>query len=339
MVCPHAGRPRAAVQAAAFNTFPTTSRELALEVFAILRELDPAGWRDSLAAAARERLEWVADQVDELLRSAPPGEVFAGLQARLQELARALAEYTPQLGLSSAERDEAWMRLRGQLALRYDALARTLRELEVHVPSLRPTNYKRNVFHVASALFCLLLVEVLLTQPQLAITACSVMVWAWTAELTRRRWPAINRVLMRAMGPVAHPHEHWRVNSATWYSTAIALLALTGEPIAQVSGVVILGAADPLAAIVGRRYGRHKLIHGRSLEGTLTFVAAGWLVCAAILTALHDLPFATAALIALGGTIPGAIAELLSRRVDDNFSIPVSAAAGAWATLHLLGLG
>lgn len=320
-------------------SFPSTSRELALELFALLRELDPAGWRDSLSVAARERLQWVADRVDELLRSAPPSEVFAGLYERLQELARSLAEYTPQLGLSPGQRKEAWMRLRGQLALRYDALARTLRELEVHVPSLRPTNYKRNVFHVSSAIFCLLLVEVFLSQPQLVIASSAVMIWAWGCEICRRRWPAVNRALMRMMGPVAHPHEHWRVNSATWYSTAIVLLALTGEPIAQVSGVVILGAADPLAAIVGRRFGRHKLVHGRSLEGTLTFVAAGWLVCASILCWLHALPFATAALIALGGAIPGAIAELLSRRVDDNFSIPVSAAAGAWMTLRLLGLG
>ncbi|MEZ4449639.1 MAG: hypothetical protein R3B09_09175 [Nannocystaceae bacterium] len=327
--------------AATINSFPTTSRELALELLALLRELDPAGWRDSLSAAARERLQWVSDRVDELLRSAPQTEVFAALYARLQELARALDEYTPQLGLglSSAERKEAWMRLRGQLALRYDALARTLRELEVHVPSLRPTNYRRNLFHVANAVLCLLLVEVLLTQPQLAFTACSVAIWAWSCEISRRRWPAVNRALMRVLGPIAHPHEHWRVNSATWYSTAIALLALTGEPLAQVTGVVVLGVGDPLAAIVGRRFGKHKLLHGRSLEGTLTFLASGWLAAAAILTWLHALPLGAAALIALGGAVPGAIAELISRRVDDNFSIPVSAAAGAFAVVHLLGLG
>lgn len=335
-----AGARLVVVQAATIPpSLPLSSRELALEIFALLRELDPAGWRDSLGAAARERLQWLADRVDELLQSAPPSEVFAGLTARLQELARALAEFTPQLGLASDERKEAWMRLRGQLALRYDALARALRELEVHVPSLRPTNYKRNLFHVASAVLCLLLVEVLLEQPQLAIASGAVMVWAWGCEISRRRWPAVNRALMRVMGPVAHPHEHWRVNSATWYSTAIFLLALTGSPIAQVSGVVILGAADPLAAIVGRRFGRHPLVHGRTLEGTLTFVAAGWLACVGILTWLHGLSLATAGLIALGGVIPGALAELFSRRVDDNFSIPVCAAAGAWAVLAILGIG
>ena len=38
-----------------------------------------------------------------------------------------------------------------------------------------------------------------------------------------------------------------------------------------------------------------------------------------------------ALLIALGASIPAAVTELLSRRVDDNFSIPIAAATGAWA--------
>ena len=32
----------------------------------------------------------------------------------------------------------------------------------------------------------------------------------------------------------------------------------------------------------------------------------------------------------VGAAIPAAVTELLSRRVDDNFSIPIAAAAGAW---------
>ncbi len=325
------------VQASASYAVPVSSRELALEVFALLRELDPASWRESLSAAARERLQRVATLLSELL-STPSSEVFAGLRERLTELARLLDEFTPQLDQGAAECREAWMRLRGQLLLRYDALARTLREFEVHVPSLRPTNYKRNVFHIASAVFSLLLVEVFLTQPQLAVVAGAVMIWAWSAEIGRRRWPAVNRLLMRAMGPIAHPHEHWRINSATWYSTAIFLLAMTGEPIVQVAGVLILGVSDPLAAIIGRRYGKHKLVHGRSLEGSLTFLVTGWIAATALLMGVHTLPFATAALISAGAALPATFAELFSRRIDDNFSIPVSAAAGAWLTLQLLGL-
>ncbi len=324
------------MQASIPYAVPISSRELALEVFALLRELDPASWRDDLSSAVRERLQRVTALIHELLSTAPTSEVFAGLRERLSELSLLLDEYTPKLELGANECKETWMRLRSQLSLRYDALARTLREFEVHVPSLRPTNYKRNVFHLASAVFALLLVEVFLSQSQLVVASAAVTLSAWSTEFGRRRWPGLNKALMWVLGPIAHPHEHWRVNSATWYSSAIFLLALTGEPVVQIAAVVILGVSDPLAAIVGRRYGKHKLVHGRSLEGSLTFLFSGILAATALLISLHSLPLTTALLISAGAALPATLAELFSRRIDDNFSIPVSAAAGAWLTLQLL---
>ncbi|MCA9634888.1 MAG: N-6 DNA methylase, partial [Myxococcales bacterium] len=68
------------------DTFFPSARELALEIFALLRDLDPAGWREGLATAARERLERVSAQLRELLDLAPSGESFIGLRERLGEL-------------------------------------------------------------------------------------------------------------------------------------------------------------------------------------------------------------------------------------------------------------
>ena len=324
------------MQASIPYAVPISSRELALEVFALLRELDPAGWRDDLTSTVRERLQRVTALIHELLSTAPTSEVFAGLHERLSELSQLLDEYTTKLDLGANECRETWMRLRSQLSLRYDALARTLREFEVHVPSLRPTNYKRNVFHLASAVFSLLLVEVFLSQSQLVVASAAFTLGAWSTELARRRWPRLNQALMWMLGAIAHPHEHWRVNSATWYSSAIFLLACTGEPIVQIAAVMILGVSDPLAAIIGRRYGRHKLVHGRSLEGSLTFLFSGIIAATVLLISLHSLPLTSALLISAGAALPATLAELFSRRIDDNFSIPVSAAAGAWLTLQLL---
>lgn len=318
--------------AALASDFYPSARELALEIAALLGDLDPARWRAHLTDAARERLTRVEALLAEVRALAPTSETFAALRDRLGDLATSLDEYAP-----TGEGREAWMRLRAQLLVRYDALARVLRELEVHVPSLRPTNYKRNLFHISFALLALTLLF-LLSQPALLGVAIGFFVWCWGCEIVRRRSPAVNRALMKVLSPFAHPHEHWRVNSASWYSAAILLLALTANPLLQVCGVVILGFADPAAAIVGRRYGRHKIIHGRSLEGTLAFILVGALAAFLLLLARHGLPLSTALLVALGAALPAALAELLSRRVDDNFSIPVSAAAGAWLALHLLGL-
>ena len=98
--------------------------------------------------------------------------------------------------------------------------------------------------------------------------------------------------------------------------------------------IAVLGLADPAAAVIGRRFGKHRLIHGRSLEGTITFVIVGF-VAAFSVGLLHLAPPA-AAVGALGASLLGALAELTSRRIDDNLSIPLASAAGAWALLQLL---
>ncbi|MGB1275120.1 MAG: diacylglycerol/polyprenol kinase family protein [Nannocystaceae bacterium] len=144
---------------------------------------------------------------------------------------------------------------------------------------------------------------------------------------------------MKVFQPVAHPHETWRINSATWYASALVMLALTGEPIVQTTAVVVLGVGDPIAALVGRRFGRHKLINGRSVEGSLAFLVTSACAAAGVLLALHGLSLVAATTIALAAAVPATFAELVSRRVDDNLTIPLSAAAGALAALGIVGLG
>jgi dolichol kinase len=313
----------------------TTSRELAIELLDLLRELDPARWRVDLEEAAQARLQKITEMLEELRATAI--SEFDGLSERCSELLGDLNKYAPDVDLKSAECREAWERFRVQLQPCYEALADTLRGFEIHIPSLRPTNYTRNAFHVASAVFSLCLVEFFIDRPSgLLLAALAFALSGWTMEISRRRWPAANRVIMRVFQPVAHPHETWRINSATWYTTALVALALTGEPIAQASAVVILGVGDPLAALVGRRYGRHKLINGRSREGSLTFLRSSGAAASAVLLTLHALSWQSAVAIAFGAALPATLAELLSRRVDDNLTIPLSAAAGALVVLGLL---
>lgn len=153
---------------------------------------------------------------------------------------------------------------------------------------------------------------------------------AWTLESGRRVWPAMNSVLMRMFGLVAHDHERDRVNSGTWYATALFGLALATSPLVCSLAVLVLGVADPAAAAIGRRFGRTRIAAGRSLEGSLAFVFAGTLAAFAMLRVFYGtLPVGEAWALAAGAAVAGALAEALLHRVDDNLSIPLAAAAGA----------
>lgn len=305
------------------------SHVLALELHDALRELDPVRFRTDRGARVRERLAELEVRVTALVEGslADPG---MALRQKLRDLAELLRSRLPTPDV--APKGAAWVELRARLMQAYEALAASLRTHAMDVPSLRPTNYTRNLFHVACAAVALAVI-VLIPNHMLWVVG-PFFVAGWTMETTRRASARVNLRLMRLFGPVAHPHETHRINSATWYTSALLGLALVAPFEACAVGVVVLGLGDPVAALVGRRFGRTKLLHGRSLEGSLAFVLVGFLgALATLLLAYPAIALPTAAMMAGAGAVAGAVAELLSHRLDDNLTVPWSAAAACWLVM------
>jgi dolichol kinase len=81
-----------------------------------------------------------------------------------------------------------------------------------------------------------------------------------------------------------------------------------------VSSLFILSIADPLSSLLGSRFGRVRFL-GKSLEGTMTFFAAAFLI-------LWIFSFSIP--IAVAGAFIASLTELFSSRpIDDNLSIPL----------------
>ena len=189
--------------------------------------------------------------------------------------------------------------------------------------SRRPTNYTRTAFHMTSGVVSLSALLLLPGRVWVFAIAGSLAVVCWTLEILRRTRPALNEKLMGLFRHIAHGEERHKVNSSTWYATALALMAAGAPTLPSALGVVVLASADPAAGFFGRRFGRTHLLEGRSLEGTLAFFAVGAIT--AFLTALFvsdSSPLSALALAVVAGAT-GAIAELFSRRLDDNFTVPV----------------
>ena len=140
---------------------------------------------------------------------------------------------------------------------------------------------------------------------------------------------------MWLFGRVAHPHEHYSVNSATWYVTALVVLAVLASPATAAVAVLVLAIADPAAAVVGRKLGRTRLVGDRSLEGSLAFVVAGFAAAWVTLSVFHaELLPSSAFAVAIAASTTGAIGEQLSGPLDDNLVVPLAAAIGAEAALY-----
>jgi dolichol kinase len=155
---------------------------------------------------------------------------------------------------------------------------------------------------------------------------------AAAVEAARRWSPAFAAGFQAHFGPLLRGgEEHRLLTGATTLAvgcTAAAVL-VPGHP--AVAGILLAGLADPAAALVGRRFGRHRYPGGKTLEGSLAFFAAGALVLMALPGPGPAAAMAIAAAVALleAPTLP----------VDDNLYLPPLGAAIAAILSGAAGLG
>lgn len=321
------------------------SRTIAEELYLLLRLLDSSQWRVELEQV-HQQLQDLSVRLRDAVESpdfTKEREMLSGLQEKLQTLAHLVREARPDGELTAKQLKEHWNHFRAKTVPAYEALVANLRLQDIHLPSLRPTNYNRNIFHVTSAVVVFLLLQHVPQIYLLPWIAGAFTLWAWSMEIGRRFNPRLNDLLMAAFGKMAHPHEHYRVNSATWYASALYLMSLAIPHVsfgllAAGLGVLVLGFGDPSAAIIGRRFGRIKIRSGRTLEGTLAFVVIGSIISLVGLSIYTpQLAFSQTLVVAVAGATFGAIAELFSQRLDDNFTIPLSVMLGSVLTFMVLG--
>jgi len=168
-------------------------------------------------------------------------------------------------------------------------------------------------------------------------TATALLVLMWGIEAFRFSYAPFNRWLLQITRSMARPHETNHLTSATWYMCAAFLLAcLWNLPVATLA-IVICGLGDPAAAMIGRRFGRRKIYYGRTIAGCLGFLIVSVAAGTVWLSVVYDFDATRALSWSLGGGVFGMLAELFSRKIDDNFSIPLAAAAGALLTAAWLG--
>lgn len=92
---------------------------------------------------------------------------------------------------------------------------------------------------------------------------------------------------------------------------------------------------DTAAALIGRKFGKHKLFNGKSLEGCAAFLITDFMI---VIGAFLILKFSWILMVCgLVGVIIAMFAELFNEELhlDDNFSIPLSVGGMFWIGLLL----
>ncbi len=132
-------------------------------------------------------------------------------------------------------------------------------------------------------------------------------------------------------------HGQWVVSGSPPVFAAAAFVTLLFHP-QQIAAIAlgIMLIADTAAALVGRRFGKHKIANGKSVEGVVAFCAAG-IIFAIVLLACGNLLSVKTALGAVVGVVLASMAELYEKQlhVDDNFSIPAVSGLFLWLSTLL----
>jgi dolichol kinase len=198
------------------------------------------------------------------------------------------------------------------------------------LPTLRPVNYLRNVFHVFNAVLAVSMYEFVLTYEQCIFCSFMVLAWYLSMDILRRFYPDVQRALFdKLFRSITRPRERFEVPAATWYCVSMfAVLLLARKTIAEVS-VLVLGVGDPVATLIGRHVPSRKIRGQKSLSGTVGFVAvSGGVVLLFLTVARPDMTLPYSFSMALVAGVVGGVTELFSNdRFDDNLTIPLSVAA------------
>lgn len=123
----------------------------------------------------------------------------------------------------------------------------------------------------------------------------------------------------------------WIVSGGAFVLAAALLVNLLFVPFIAAPSLAVMLTADAAAALIGRKFGRHKAPNNKSWEGVIAFVIVGYGALAAVL-AIAGAPGGYY-LAGIPAVLLAALVELFEKqlKLDDNFSIPLCIGAVLFA--------
>lgn len=196
----------------------------------------------------------------------------------------------------------------------------------------------RRVFHLANGSAIASAYALLFTHQQLVHVFGTIACLVYIADRVRINYPEaaarvpwLNRLFFRA-------EEEFKESAMIPYAIAILLTILTVPKPAALVAIYTLAIADPLAAVVGIRWGGREIVADRSIEGMIAFFAATFAVSLAVLGLATTAAYAAVAGASLVVAVVASLFELFPVRIDDNLTIPLLVGFTTWIACALFGI-
>lgn len=163
-------------------------------------------------------------------------------------------------------------------------------------------------------------------------------------DLLKNFVPAISAWYHSTFAPMLRHHElnkeRLHLNGATWITLSAFILIAAFPKMLAIAAFSIVSVSDTLAAIVGKRFGRHRFGE-KSFEGSAAFFVSALGVAAVV---PHIALPAGLAMAAAGTIAEAVVIRIGGFKVDDNITVPLAAAVAGlccylWflpGSMHLL---
>lgn len=195
----------------------------------------------------------------------------------------------------------------------------------------------RKIWHIVGV-FGIFLAYVLLPEMVSSLILAIAVIIFLPIDFLRHKYPALNDWMVHAFKPIMRTHEIHKIAGTTYLLSGVSVIvAFFPRPVVALT-LLFLAFADPIASLVGIKFGKDKVFGHKSIQG---FMAA-FVVCAiatSIYLSYYNIMFDRIIIVSLLAGLIGALAELVPiGKIDDNFTLPVLSGAGLYILFYLFGL-
>jgi dolichol kinase len=209
---------------------------------------------------------------------------------------------------------------------------------ESALKSRKDIHLGRRIFHLCNGVIVATAYQFLFTHQQavylLGTIACLIYVFdhtriAYPDLLNRTPW--LTRLFMRA-------EEQFRESAMIPYVMAILLSIITFPKQIALIAILTLAIADPLAAIIGIRFGKRHWVSQKTVEGSIAFFLVAFCCSFGVLysVAPQQIWAITGASLLTSIVVSGF--EMLPIKIDDNLTIPLITGFTAWLFISLFSV-
>lgn len=209
---------------------------------------------------------------------------------------------------------------------------------EIKLSSRKNLQLARRFFHMGNGVVIATLYHFSLSHQQMIHLLGTIACLVYVMEQIRISYPEKASKFLPMTRFIIRAEEQLKESAMIPYIIAVLLTIITFPKTIAIVAIFTLAIADPLSAIFGIKFGKHKVVPHKSIEGSIAFFIATFLIATSVLYEYVPQYQGIIVFISLLLALLTSIFEMIPLKLDDNLTIPLFTAFVLWAISSSFGV-